>query len=137
MIDIVMNVLLFVDVIAALLLIGIILIQQSKSGGGLGALGGGMTESVFGTAAGNIITKTTVVLAAVFLGVTLVLAVLSGQRAEQQGIADRLEQQESAPLELEDMPETEEQAQDDAEATPGENVSSGTDEGAADAPDDQ
>ena len=106
MLDITMNILWFVDVVAALFLIGIIMIQQSKSGGGLGALGGGMTESEFGTAAGNIITKTTVVLAAVFLGVTLALAILSGQRAEQEGLADRLES-ESQPMELEDVPETE------------------------------
>ena len=76
-----------IDVLAALLLIGIILIQQSKSGGGLTAMGGGMTESVFGAAAGNVLTKGTVTLASIFLGITLILAVITGHRGPQIGRA--------------------------------------------------
>ena len=90
MINIAISVLYFFEVLCALLLIGIILIQQSKSGGGLGAIGGGMTESVFGTAAGNVITKTTVVLASIFLVLTMVLAVMTSHRGRPQTLADRL-----------------------------------------------
>lgn len=75
-------------VINAVLLIGIILIQQSKVGGGLGAMGGGMTESVFGTGAGNILTKGTVILASIFLVVTLMLAILTGHRNRASSIVD-------------------------------------------------
>jgi preprotein translocase subunit SecG len=93
MLGFITGVLFFVDIVCAFLLIGIILIQQSKSGGGLGAIAGGMTESVFGAAAGNVITKTTVVLAATFLVTTLALAVISGHTEEARGLADRLQEQ--------------------------------------------
>ena len=51
MLSLVINLLTFVEVLAAFLLIGIILIQQSKAGGGLGAMAGGATETVFGATA--------------------------------------------------------------------------------------
>ncbi len=78
------------EVIIALLLIGIVLIQQSKSQGGLGALSGGMTESIFGAATGNVITKATVVLATVFLVNTLLLAILTGRSGETATRAEEL-----------------------------------------------
>ena len=77
-----------IEVIAALLLIGIILIQQSKSGGGLTAMGGGMTESVFGASAANVLTKGTVTLATLFLGTTLILAVITGHRGPRRSVAE-------------------------------------------------
>ncbi len=78
-------------VICALLLIGVILIQQSKSGGGLGVMGGGMTDSVLGAAAGNVVTKITVVLATVFMVCTFLLAILITRRAEPESFPDRYE----------------------------------------------
>ena len=76
------GVLFTVELACAILLIGIILIQQSKREGGLGAIGGGMTESVFGAATGNILTRTTVILASIFLVTTLVLAALASHRSK-------------------------------------------------------
>ena len=64
-------------VVVALLLIGIILVQPSKSGG-MGAAFGGVGESVFGAQAGSHLTKATVIMTAVFFLVTLVLASLIG-----------------------------------------------------------
>jgi len=84
MLDFIVGFLTVVEVIVALLLIGIILIQQSKSGGGLGSMGGGATETVFGASAGNVLTKATVVLAALFLGITLILAVITGHRQNRR-----------------------------------------------------
>ena len=90
-----------IEVLAALLLIGIILLQQSKAGGGLGAVGGGMTETVFGASAGNVLTKVTVVLAAVFLINTLLLAIIAGHRQAGRSVVESLPQQpgvtETAP----------------------------------------
>ncbi len=86
-----------IEVIAALLLIGIILIQQSKSGGGLGAMGGGITETVFGASAGNVLTKGTVILTAVFLTTTLLLAILTGHRRPGASVVEtQLTQPQSA-----------------------------------------
>jgi preprotein translocase subunit SecG len=63
--------------IVALLLIGLILIQPSKSGG-MGTAFGGIGESVFGGKAGSHLTKTTVIMTTIFFIVALVLAALIG-----------------------------------------------------------
>lgn len=72
-----------VEVICSVLLVGIILIQKSK-GGGLGmAFGGGMSESLFGSRAGNVLTKGTVILAMIFMVNTIGLAILFARNHEQ------------------------------------------------------
>ena len=68
-----------VSILSSILLIGIIMIQQNKSGGGLGAVSGGTAESIFGTSAGNILTKTTTWLAVIFLISTLLLGTVIGR----------------------------------------------------------
>lgn len=125
MIQFLSSLLFVIDVIAAVLLIAIIMIQQSKSGGGIGAIsggGGGMGESVLGPSAGNIITRTTVILASVFLACTLFLAVLSKYKTEDVSIAEKLQQQEQAkevekpvPEDGEDVAEESEDAGSDGE----------------------
>ena len=64
-------------VLAAVLLIGLILIQPAKSGG-MGAAFGGIGESVFGGKAGSHLTKATVWLTAIFFIIALALAALVG-----------------------------------------------------------
>ena len=80
-------------VVISLLLIGIILIQPSKSGG-MGAAFGGVGESVFGGKAGSHLTKATVVMTAIFFVIALVLAALIGHgvRLEERndGVAREL-----------------------------------------------
>ena len=90
MLDAIVTLLIIVEVLAALLLIAIILIQQTKAGGGLGAVAGGMTETMLGPSAGNVLTKATVILAAVFLGVTLLLAIITGQRRAHRSVIETL-----------------------------------------------
>lgn len=68
-----------VSITCAFLMIGVILIQQNKAGGGLGAVSGGMTESMFGAAATNVLTKATTWIAAIFLLSTLLLASVTGR----------------------------------------------------------
>ncbi|MFA4944278.1 MAG: preprotein translocase subunit SecG [Lentisphaeria bacterium] len=79
------NLLTVIVVITAFLLIGIVLIQPSKSGGGLGAMSGGATESVLGAAAGTVLTRATVILAAIFMGLTLILVVINAHRRGGSG----------------------------------------------------
>ena len=67
-------------VVVALLLIALILIQPSKSGG-MGATFGGIGESVFGGKAGSHLTKTTVVLTTIFFVIALTLAAFIGRGA--------------------------------------------------------
>ena len=70
-------------VVVALLLIALILIQPSKSGG-MGATFGGIGESVFGDKAGSHLTKTTVVLTTIFFVIALTLAAFIGRGAGTQ-----------------------------------------------------
>lgn len=88
--NIVWNVLLFVELIVCVMLIGVILIQRSK-GQGVGlSFGAGTGEAIFGAQMGNVLTRATVVLAILFLVNTLVLSVLSGGRgAEYESVVDR------------------------------------------------
>ena len=64
-------------VIDCILLILLVLIQKSKSGGGLGgAFGGGMGESILGSRAGNVLTKATTILGTAFAVISLSLGLL-------------------------------------------------------------
>lgn len=75
--NILIGFLIAVEVIVSVLLILIVLVQPSKSGGGLGGAafgGGGMGEQLFGARAGNVLTKATVLFAVIFLVNTLALA---------------------------------------------------------------
>ena len=74
-------------VLAAVLLIGLILIQPAKSGG-LGAAFGGVGESVFGGKAGSHLTKATVYLTAIFFIIALVLAALIGHGVRLSGTGE-------------------------------------------------
>jgi len=73
---ILMGILFSVEAICSVLLITIILMQKAK-GGGLGvAFGAGMSENLFGSRTGNVLTKATVVIAVIFMVNTVGLAIL-------------------------------------------------------------
>ncbi len=70
------TILLIIELFVTLALIGIVLIQRSE-GGGLGIGGGqGMGSFMGGRGTANLLTRTTAILAAVFMGLALVLAIL-------------------------------------------------------------
>ena len=82
--------------IVAVLLIALIMIQPSKSGG-MGAAFGGIGESVFGGKAGSHLTKSTVVLTAIFFVIALVLAAVIGHRSDEgAAVLDKVMQQTEA-----------------------------------------
>ena len=87
-------------VVVSLLLIGLILIQPSKSGG-MGAAFGGIGESMFGGKAGSHLTKATVWLTAVFMVLSLALAVLIGHGYRMEtagsGVSRELDSAKDAP----------------------------------------
>jgi preprotein translocase subunit SecG len=82
-----------VEVVSCLLLVGVILLQKSKSEGLGLAFGSGMGETLFGSRAGNVLTKITVTLGLVFLGTTAILGILF-TRSHETSIID----QRTAPL---------------------------------------
>lgn len=69
-----------IDLMVALLLIAVILVQQSKDGGFGGAPFGGAGEAVFGGQAGDHLSKFTVILTTMFFIITLSLAIVTGRR---------------------------------------------------------
>ncbi len=70
------RILLAVHLLLALAMVGVILLQRSE-GGALG-VGGGSTGFMTGRQAGNLLTRTTALLATVFMITSLALAVLGG-----------------------------------------------------------
>lgn len=74
-----MNILLFIHAVVALLLITVILLQKTSSDS-LGSISGGNNMGIMKSAtAANFLTKTTIVLAAIFMINSIVLANLSSQ----------------------------------------------------------
>ncbi len=78
------TVLLVVHIMIAIALIVVVLLQRSE-GGGLG-IGGGGGMGGFMTARGtaNLLTRTTAVLAAAFMAMSILLAIMAGQPREQR-----------------------------------------------------
>ena len=65
-------------VLLAILLIALILVQPSKSGGGFGSAFGGLGESVFGAQAMSHLSKLTVWCISIFFILTLASAIVAG-----------------------------------------------------------
>ncbi|MBM3618551.1 MAG: preprotein translocase subunit SecG [Alphaproteobacteria bacterium] len=91
------HVLLVIQVLVTLALVAIILIQRSESDG-LGGLGGGGGGNAFmtGRGAANLMTKTTAILATVFMLLSLTLAIISSKQgtASRTSIVDQIESSE-------------------------------------------
>jgi preprotein translocase subunit SecG len=73
-------VLILVEVLSSLLIVGLVLIQRSKSEGMGLAFGSGAGESLFGARAGNVLSRATTVLAIVFLVTTLLLGIIFSKK---------------------------------------------------------
>lgn len=71
------TVLLVVHSILVVFLIGIVLIQRTDSDG-LSGLGGGGNQFMTGRAKGNLMTRTTAILAGLFMVTSMVLAIMAG-----------------------------------------------------------
>ena len=96
-----------VTVISSILLLILILLQKTKADGLGLAFGSGVGEALFGSRAGNILSKLTIAFACVFLGSTLLLSIvfaggrgksLMGQRTGvMAGSMERAAPQSPAP----------------------------------------
>ncbi len=88
------TVLLVVHVIIALALIGMVLIQRSESDGfGLGS--GGGSNFMTGRAAANFLTRTTAILATLFILNSLALGIIASRSSGGNSIVDRIEKSQS------------------------------------------
>ncbi len=80
-----------VSVLTAILLTLLVLIQNPKGNGGIGAIGGGVSEAMFGASAPSALVKTTVVLAVIFLLSTLFNAAIIGHSRQQKSLGDAIQ----------------------------------------------
>lgn len=92
------TVLVIVQVLAAVALVGLILLQQGKGADAGAAFGSGASGTVFGSrGAANFLSRTTAWLAAVFFAVSLALAYLVHGRATSGSIVDQMAAKPAAP----------------------------------------
>lgn len=94
------TVVLVIHLLIAIALVSTILLQRSEGGalgiGGSGGAGGGLMT---GRAAGNLLTRTTAILAAAFFSTSLLLAVMADTRSQPASILDEGPViEESAPV---------------------------------------
>jgi preprotein translocase subunit SecG len=86
------TVLVIVQILAALGMIGLILVQHGKGADMGAAFGSGSSGSLFGASgSANFLSRTTAVLAAVFFAATLMLAFLGNTRSEGASAGSVLE----------------------------------------------
>ena len=82
--SVVMTLILVVQMLSALGMIGLVLVQHGKGADMGAAFGSGSSGSLFGATGGaNFLSRTTAVLAAVFFVCTLLLAYMGNNRAKQ------------------------------------------------------
>jgi preprotein translocase subunit SecG len=79
--NIAISVILAIDMVVAVLMTLVILMQRPKSEGLGAAFGGGVTENIFGAQTTNVLTKFTGWLAGIFFVLTFVLGILYAQRS--------------------------------------------------------
>jgi preprotein translocase subunit SecG len=81
-----LNFLLYLLVAAtSLFLICLVLIQRGKGGGLAGAFGGAGGSSAFGTKAGDVFTRVTMITAAIWIALNMLLVVVSNRRTSAWG----------------------------------------------------
>ena len=77
---------LFLLILMCVFLICLVLIQRGKGGGLAGAFGGGGGgSSAFGTKAGDVFTRVTMITAGIWIAMNMVLVILSNQRTSAWG----------------------------------------------------
>ncbi len=79
-----------ISVLTAILLTLLVLVQNPKGSGGIGAIGGGVSEAMFGASAPSALVKGTVILAVVFLLSTLFNVAIQGRIANQKSVGDTI-----------------------------------------------
>lgn len=86
-----LHVLFAVEIVIALAMVGVILLQQSEGGAlGMGGPGGGGGFGGFLSARGaaNLLTRATAFLATAFIGVALLLAIVAGNKDDGSSVFD-------------------------------------------------
>lgn len=92
------TILLIIQILVAIALVAVVLMQRSE-GGALGIGGGGPGGMMSGRGAANLLTRTTMILGIVFMGNSIALAALSTLDRSGQSVIERMgTQEEGGPL---------------------------------------
>jgi len=93
------NLLLILNIILAILLIGIILLQKSEGG----ALGLGVSQDSFvsSRSASSFLTKSTAIIAALFIITSISLTVMSKDKFSSSSVLEKIEEEKVDPSEPE------------------------------------
>jgi preprotein translocase subunit SecG len=86
------NFILITNIILALLLVGIILIQKSE-GGALG-LGASQDSFISSRTAGNFLTKLTAIVASLFIITSILLTIISNKAITSSSVLEKIEKKE-------------------------------------------
>jgi preprotein translocase subunit SecG len=78
-VSILINLLYVILSVLSVFLIGLVLIQRGRGGGLAGAFGATGGSSAFGTRAGDVFTRITIVVAGVWIGLSMLLVLLANQ----------------------------------------------------------
>ena len=84
------NLILAVNIISAVLLVFAVLLQKSE-GGALG-IGASQDSLISSRSAGNFLTKTTAVLAAIFIVTSVILTILSRDKMPTTSVLEKIEE---------------------------------------------
>jgi len=92
---------LVMHVLAALALVGLVLLQHGKGADVGAAFGSGASGSVFGSAgSANFLSRTTAILAVVFFMTSLGLTYFSSRKTESKGVITQPVQEKSLPAQI-------------------------------------
>lgn len=97
-----LNLLLVIEVIVAFFLVVVVLLQRSE-GGALG-MGGGPSGFMTARGAGDLLTRTTWILGAIFFALGLLLTIVAGRERGAASVVDRLKVNAINPNELNKAP---------------------------------
>ena len=88
------NFILIINIILAILLIGVILLQKSEGG----ALGLGVSQDNFisSRSAGSFLTKTTAILAALFIITSISLTIISKEEFSNTSVLEKVEEEKDS-----------------------------------------
>jgi preprotein translocase subunit SecG len=93
--------LLVIHVLAALALVGLVLLQHGKGADVGAAFGSGASGSVFGSAgSANFLSRTTAILAVVFFVTSLGLTYFSSRKTDHKGVITQPAQEKSLPAQI-------------------------------------
>jgi preprotein translocase subunit SecG len=105
------NIVIIVHIIVALAIIGLVLLQQGKGAEAGASLGGGASQTVFGSqGGGNFFVKVTAILAAVFFATSFSLAIIAKNNSSvSSGYSDIPTPVEEVPVDTNLVEQKEEQ----------------------------